>query len=100
MEESCYVEPVKKAVPGELLKKADLALLEISGMGCHNCATRVRNSLLALEGVYEVDVFLDMAMAEISFDGQKISSHMLVEAVVRAGNDGRHDYRAQLISST
>ena len=68
-------------------------------MGCENCATRVRNSLLTLAGVYGVDVYLNMALAEVRYDSQKVSAENLVEAVSRAGNDGRHEYRAQLIAA-
>ncbi|GER78839.1 MAG: heavy-metal-associated domain-containing protein [Chloroflexi bacterium] len=100
MDENCYIEPIyKNAVSNEELRKADSALLAIWGMGCPNCATRVRNSLLSLEGVYGVDVYLNMAMAEVSYDGRKITAQGLVEAVARAGNDGRHEYRAQLIAT-
>jgi len=100
MDENCYVEPVyKNAVSNDEMSKADSALLTVQGMGCENCVTRVRNSLLSLEGVYGVDVYLNMAMAEVSFDSQKVSAKMLVEAVARAGNDGRHEYRAQLVAA-
>ncbi|MCZ2076985.1 MAG: hypothetical protein DCC59_06320 [Chloroflexi bacterium] len=68
-------------------------------MGCPNCATRVRNSLLSLDGVYGVDVYLNMAMAEVSYDRRRVSGEALMNAVARAGNDGRHEYRAQLISA-
>lgn len=99
MDENCYVEPIyKNEGSADQLRNADNALLAIWGMGCQNCATRVRNSLLALEGVYGVDVYLNMALAEVRYDGRKISPNALVEAVSRAGNDGRHEYRAQLIA--
>ncbi|MDP2777216.1 MAG: heavy metal-associated domain-containing protein, partial [Anaerolineales bacterium] len=75
------------------------ALLRVLGMGCENCVTRVRNSLLSLEGVYGADVYLNMSMAEVSYDSQRISANMLVEAVSRAGNDGRHEYRAELVTA-
>ena len=100
MDENCYVEPVyKNAVSNDEMSKADSALLTVQGMGCENCVTRVRNSLLSLEGVYGVDVYLNMAMAEVSFDSQKVSAKMLVEAVARAGNDGPHEYLAQLVAA-
>jgi len=49
--------------------------------------------------VYAAEVYLNMAMAEVSFDNQKVSAKMLVEAVARAGNDGRHEYRAELVAA-
>jgi copper chaperone CopZ len=68
-------------------------------MGCENCVTRVRNSLLELEGVYGVDVFLNMALAEVRYESKKLSPDALVKAVSSAGNDGRHHYRAELIAA-
>ena len=98
MDENCYVEPLYKNIASDdELRKAGSALLAVRGMGCENCAMRVRNSLLSLDGVYGVDVYLNMAMAEISYDSKKVSADALVNAVSNAGNDGRHEYRAQLI---
>jgi len=99
MDENCYVEPIYKTASVDQIQKADNATLAVWGMGCENCVTRVRNSLLALEGVYGVDVFLNMALAEVRYDSKKISADALVTAVTSAGNDGRHKYRAELISA-
>jgi copper chaperone CopZ len=100
MEDNCYVEPIyKDAVSRQQLEQADQATLAISGMGCPNCATRVRNSLLSLAGVYEVDVYLNMALAEVRYTKAKVLPGKLVDAVTRAGNDGRHEYRAQLLAT-
>jgi len=100
MDENCYVEPIYKGVvSADQLQKADTATLVVWGMGCENCATRVRNSLLTLDGVFGVDVYLNMAVAEVSYNQEKISAHQLVEAVSTAGNDGRHQYRAELVAA-
>ena len=100
MEDNCYVEPIyKNAVSPDQLQQADYATLVVWGMGCHNCVTRVRNSLLALEGVYGVDVYLNMALAEVIYDGKKLVPDELVKAVSGAGNDGRHKYRAELLAT-
>ena len=100
MDENCYVEPIyKNAVSADQIQKADIATLVVWGMGCENCVTRVRNSLLALDGVCGVDVYLNMAMAEVRYSQDKISAHQLVEAVSAAGNDGRHQYRAELVAA-
>ena len=99
MDENCYVEPIyRDLVPAEQLQKADKATLIVWGMGCPNCATRVRNSLLALDGVYGVDVYLNMAVAEVSYDSQKVMPMDFAAAIAKAGNDGRHEYRAQLVA--
>lgn len=100
MDKNCYVEPIyKNAVSADQIQKADIATLVVWGMGCENCVTRVRNSLLALDGVYGVDVYLNMAVAEISYNQEKVLAHQLVEAVSAAGNDGRHQYRAELVAA-
>ena len=99
MGENCHVEPIyKNSIPADQLLKADKATLIVWGMGCQNCATRVRNSLLALDGVFGVDVYLNMSLAEVSYDREKTAPTELIAAVTRAGNDGRHEYRAQLVA--
>ena len=73
MEENCYVEPVyKTAISAQQLQQADRATLAIWGMGCQNCVTRVRNSLLGREGVYGVDIYLNMARAEVLYDSKRV----------------------------
>ena len=99
MAENCYVEPIYKTTSLDQFKNAEVATLAVSGMGCENCVTRVRNSLLELEGVYGVDVFLNMALAEVRYESKKLSPDALVKAVSSAGNDGRHHYRAELIAA-
>ena len=100
MDENCYVEPIyKDVVSADQLQTADTATLVVWGMGCENCVTRVRNSLQTLDGVFGVDVYLNMAVAEVSYNQEKISAHQLVEAVSTAGNDGRHQYRAELVAA-
>jgi copper chaperone CopZ len=100
MEENCYVEPIYKNVPStEQLQNAQQLTLAVSGMGCPNCATRVHNKLVSLEGVYGVDVYLHMALAVVIFDKDKLSPSQLITAVSQAGNDGRHDYRAELLAA-
>ncbi len=100
MDENCYVEPIyKNAVSPDQLQQADHATLVVWGMGCQNCVTRVRNSLLSLEGVYGVDVYLNMALAEVTYDKKTLLPDELVRAVTRAGNDGRHEYQAELIAA-
>ena len=98
MDENCYVESVNKIALDSVIRNADSALLSVSGMGCPNCATRVRNGLLLLEGVFHAEIYLNLQMAEVFFDGKKVSAEALVGAVARAGNDGRHQYRAEVVT--
>jgi copper chaperone CopZ len=99
MDENCYVEPMYKESTADQIRNGENALLKIWGMGCENCVTRVRNGLLSVDGVYGVDVYLNMATAEVSYDSKKVSTDALLNAVALAGNDGRHEYRAELIEA-
>lgn len=99
MDENCYVEPIYKTTSLDQFRNAEVATLAVSGMGCENCATRVRNSLLNLDGVHGVDVFLNMALAEVCYERKKLSPDALLNAVSSTGNDGRHQYRAELIAA-
>lgn len=99
MSDNCYVEPIQKSALDHVIQSADRILLIISGMGCPNCATRVRNGLLLLDGVHDAEVLLNMRMAEVYFDEKKVSAEMLIQAVAGAGNHGRHNYLAQAITS-
>jgi copper chaperone len=97
MDEHCYVEPHYKDMPSVAeLQDARQVTLAIFGMGCPNCANRIHNQLISLEGVYGVDVYLHMALAIVIFDKNKISPDRLIAAVTEAGNDGQHEYRAEL----
>ena len=99
MHENCHVEPVEKAVTVQQIRDADRALLSVGGMGCSNCAMRVHNGLLALDGVYRADVYLNLALAEVYYDSRRVSTNILTEAVRRAGTDARHEYNALVISA-
>jgi len=99
MSDNCYVEPIPKTALDHVIQNADRILLSISGMGCQNCAALVRNSLVSLEGVHDAEVLLNMQMAEIYFDENKVSAVVLIQAVAGAGNDSRHRYQAQVITS-
>jgi copper chaperone CopZ len=50
-----------------------------------------------VECVFGVDVYLNMSMAEVRYDRQRVSAKTLAEAVSKAGNDGRHEYRVDLV---
>ena len=97
MDESCYVEPKQKVVSEAELDEAQMATLTVWGMGCANCATRVRNSLLALDGVVSANIDLQRGLAYVDYLPAKTELHALVLAVAAAGNDGLHNYRAEIL---
>ena len=100
MDENCHVEPIRKTATSDEQQTVTTALLTVWGMGCPNCAARVRNSLIALTGVVEAYVDHTAAMAQVNFNPNLTNLPALVEAVAQAGGDGRHEYRAQLLKAT
>ena len=69
-------------------------MLGVRGMGCPNCAARVRNRLLGLKGVTEADVDHFTGTADVEFNPNLVTIATLFDAVAQAGNDGRHRYQA------
>jgi len=98
MEENCHVEPVQKIITEEERKRVERALLAVWGIGCPNCARRVRNSLISQHGV--VDAYVDhiTGIAGVFFNPELATVEMLISAVAHAGNDGHHEYSARLLS--
>lgn len=95
---NCHVEPkIKHASADELGSTRDIQLA-ISGMGCINCANRVRNGLLSLEGVIAAEVDHRSALAFIRYNPTMVEVAQLAQAVVQAGGDGRHEYLARVLT--
>lgn len=99
MDTDCHVEPIQKMLTAEEQNKVELALLAVSGMGCSNCANRVRNSLLSLYGVVDAYVDHSAGVAQVSFNPAIETIDELISAVAHAGGDGRHTYGAKLLAT-
>ena len=99
MEQNCHVEPVNKTVLDGVLSTADHIHLMVAGMGCQNCAMRVRNSLVLVDGIHHVEMYLQMGLADVYYDSRKVTTEAMIKAVAAAGNDGRHHYEAQALSN-
>jgi len=97
MDDNCHVEPIQKATTAEEQKNVALVLLAVWGMGCPNCANRVRNSLLILDGVVDAYVDHTAGVAQVMFNPDLAPVETLIGAVARAGGDGRHEYGARLL---
>ncbi len=97
MDENCHVDPIQKTPTAEELVTVNTVVLSVWGMGCPNCAARVRNGLLSSLGVIEADVDHTLGMAKVVFNPDLSTVATLIEAVARAGADGRHQYGAQLL---
>ncbi len=98
MEEPCHVEPMTKVISADDLNEAQIVVLAVQGMGCVNCGARVRNSLLALDGIVSADVDWEQGLAFVDYVPAKMTVDTILQAVVAAGNDGHHNYRAQVMS--
>jgi copper chaperone len=65
----------------------DKVTLKVGGMTCTGCVGSVTRVLQALDGVAEVDVSLEKAQAEVSFDPARTRREDLCAAVEGAGFD-------------
>ena len=58
--------------------------INIKGMVCGNCVMHVKNALMAVSGVTNVDVSLEKKTAEVTL-GVEVSDVILSDAVEEAG---------------
>ncbi|HLF26743.1 MAG TPA: heavy-metal-associated domain-containing protein [Anaerolineae bacterium] len=98
MDENCHVEPLQKVATTDERSNTTWTLLAVYGMGCPNCANRVRNSLISVRGVLEAYVDHTRGSADVAFNPNLVTIPALIRAVAEAGGDGRHEYRAELAS--
>ncbi len=72
--------------------------LVIAGMGCPNCATRVRNALVSVDGVAEAHVNLVPSVSRVLYDGERVTTEQLIAAVAGAGQGTHHEYCARTMA--
>lgn len=99
MDDPCVeIQPLdKKPVQAETARQST-AYLEIDGMGCGNCANRVRNALLKTYGVTAVAIDQPDGLGEVNFNPTLVTPDALVQAVQSAGNDGFHHHDARVLA--
>lgn len=97
--ESSHVEPLKKPLDRKALALAEVAFLTVTGMGCPNCAARVRNALLRLEGVLYADISLTRGTAAVAFKPEQVATRDLITAMAGAGSETGHCYLIQLLQT-
>jgi len=95
---NCHVDEIGKPVDQEAMQNAAVVWLAVSGMGCTNCARRVSNALLGLDGVLRADVELERNVAKVTFDPKKVKPEELPEVVAEAGKSSNHNYFALLLT--
>jgi len=99
MDHDCRVEPIQKVASVDEQQQSELALLAVWGMGCPNCADRVRNSVLALYGVTDASVDHAAGLAQVSYNPALVKIYSLISAIRGAGRDGQHSYGAKLMAT-
>ncbi|MBI5030319.1 MAG: heavy-metal-associated domain-containing protein [Chloroflexi bacterium] len=97
MKEECYVEPIAQPILADEPSDARIAKLIVAGMGCRNCATRVRNSLLQVKGVISADVDWKSGLTFVDYVPDQATVKRLIHAVEQAGDGQQHRYVARIL---
>ncbi len=61
------------------------AVLQVTGMTCTGCTTRIRAALLALDGVVSAEVTLSPAEARIEYWPDEVTPQDMIDAIARIG---------------
>ncbi len=97
MKDESHVEPILTPTLADAPSEARIVKLMVAGMGCHNCATRVRNSLLQVVGVISADVDWKSGLTFVDSIPERTSVKALIDAVEQAGDGERHRYVARIL---
>jgi len=89
----CRVEPARTGTEANGRPTTDVNLF-ITGMGCSNCALRVQNALLSVQGVTAAQVKLAPPIATVRSLRGEVSSEQLIAAVRKAGQGSTREYHA------
>ncbi len=98
MQDQCDVKPIAPATFADASNDARIIKLLVSGMGCRNCATRVRNSLLQVKGVISADVDWKSGLTFVDYIPEQTTAMALINAVAQAGDGQRHQYVARTLN--
>ena len=98
MDDKCHVILFTKEVVLEEAEQIQAITLDVTGMGCINCAIRVHNGLIDHPGVVKADVSHVTGKAEVIYIPAKVSAPQLIGMVAEAG-DHRHTYGAALFEA-
>ena len=90
----CHVDPIAPRMPASDRQDSQVLYLALAGMGCPNCANRVRNALLRAQGVVDGELDLAAALATVWYSGKEASFTHLIDAVADAGRGTHHRYLA------
>src|SRR5699024_5058025 len=59
--------------------------LQISGMTCASCATRIEKGLSKIDGVEKANVNLALETGTVVYDGESVDSHAFKEKIEKLG---------------
>lgn len=90
----CHVDPVAGRASSQERDDAESTHLGLSGLGCPNCANRVRNALLGVRGVVDVEIDLPRGLATVWREPREAEVSDLVGAVSDAARGTHHRYLA------
>lgn len=96
----CHVDPAAPQASREQLLGTDYVDLAIAGMGCANCANRIRNELLAQPGILEVEMDVTAGLARVWHVPTDIDVREIVAVVGAVGEGTHHRYLAVLVPPT
>lgn len=91
-----YLAQSHKPLDLKAVATGSTARLAVRGIGCVNCAARVHNALLALEGVSLVKVFRWEGVALVAFDPARLAPDRLAAAVRSATSGAGRCYEAEV----
>ena len=96
----CHVDAISRNVDLTSIdiEGVKVAYLSVEGMGCANCATRVRNGFLRLNGFLAASVSLEEESAVVAYDPREVTLRQLLRAVNKSGTGGKHRYWPNLLS--
>jgi len=86
--QACPCQKGKSQAKNEAKKtpaSATVVVLEVKGMTCGGCASKIAQALKELKGVYGADVSFEKNRATVKFQPKKITTAKLVQAVKKLG---------------
>ncbi|MGK7312495.1 MAG: heavy-metal-associated domain-containing protein [Candidatus Longimicrobiales bacterium M2_2A_002] len=72
--------------------------LAINGMGCVNCANRIHNALITLDGVGQVFIDHRTGQGAVYYNPDRLSTDEIVGRIAFAGGASGHRYQAEVVA--
>ena len=82
---ACSKNESKMSTKQESSASMSAIVIPVDGMSCNRCASRVRSTLTAIDGVGDADVSLEQKRVVVHFDPHRTSAAVLASAINDAG---------------